>query len=444
MRSLKEIDDYQIKSISLIKAYLKKCTLKNINISTSPFCDFVTWADGLGNQNLKQLINPRKVNFKLIYFYLIEFISVAKLNNYSTIFPKIKNNNKNIKVIVSYCKKSYFTRNGTFKDPYFNLTNNNKNIFWFLLSLDNYIPVKKKNLFIIYKKKDKYNWFFLISMIIKNLLTKNFFYRFNNTSLFSQFVADIFEKIFDKKKIDLYLPYENRPFQNAIINSVKKMSNGNKTFAYLHNLPWPFQADMIYKNKNIDTLYVCSNLQKQKLINYYDWSKNKIKTTSSLRYSKLSSRKSTIFLPYEINNEEIYLSNLLLLFKEKKFCNINLNISIHPLKKNNKKHIEFKNVLKKSIAKIKDINKYKIKIFNSILIGAPGGAAAECLQTTGKIFHITINKYDVFSVKIWTNIKVKNFSKYMYEYTLIKKINFIDLAHKKNNLKEKILNESKK
>ena len=281
-------------------------------------------------------------------------------------------------------------------------------------------------------------------MIIKNLLTKNFFYRFNNTSLFSQFVADIFEKIFDKKKIDLYLPYENRPFQNAIINSVKKMSNGNKTFAYLHNLPWPFQADMIYKNKNIDTLYVCSNLQKQKLINYYDWSKNKIKTTSSLRYSKLSSRKSTIFLPYEINNEEIYLSNLLLLFKEKKFCNINLNISIHPLKKNNKKHIEFKNVLKKSIAKIKDINKYKIKIFNSILIGAPGGAAAECLQTTGKIFHITINKYDVFSLKIWTNIKVKNFSKYMYEYTLIKKINFIDLAHKKNNLKEKILNESKK
>ena len=444
MRSLKEIDDYQIRSISLIKAYLKKCILKNININTSPFCDFVTWAEGLGNQNLKQLIKPKKINFKLMYLYLLEFISVAKLNNYSMISSKIKNSNKNIKIIFSYCKKSYFTNNGNFKDPYFNLTNNNKDIFWFLLSLDNYIPIKKKNLFIIYKKKNKYNWFFLISVVMKNFFKKNFFYRFNNTSLFSEMVANHFVKAFNKKIINLYVPYENRPFQNAVINSTKKMSNRNKTIAYLHNLPWPFQVDMIHKNKNIDTLYVGSNLQKQQLTNYYGWSKNKIKITSSLRYSKLSSRKSTIFLPYEIDNKEIYINNLLLLFKIKKFSNNNLKISIHPLKRKDQNHINFKEILKKSIAKVKDIKKFKIKIFNSILIGAPGGAAAECLQTTGKVFHITINEFDVFSGKIWKNIKIKKFSQYMYEYTLIKKMNFIELTNKKNILKEKILHEFKK
>ena len=279
---------------------------------------------------------------------------------------------------------------------------------------------------------------------MKNFFKKNFFYRFNNTSLFSEMVANHFVKAFNKKIINLYVPYENRPFQNAVINSTKKMSNRNKTIAYLHNLPWPFQVDMIHKNKNIDTLYVGSNLQKQQLTNYYGWSKNKIKITSSLRYSKLSSRKSTIFLPYEIDNKEIYINNLLLLFKIKKFSNNNLKISIHPLKRKDQNHINFKEILKKSIAKVKDIKKFKIKIFNSILIGAPGGAAAECLQTTGKVFHITINEFDVFSGKIWKNIKIKKFSQYMYEYTLIKKMNFIELTNKKNILKEKILQKFKK
>ena len=120
MYSVKEIDDYQIKSISLIKKYLKKCTVKKIDINTSPFCDFVTWAEGIGNQNLKQLIEPKKINFKLISLYLLEFISIAKLDNYSTIFPKLNNNNKNMNIVVSYCKKNNFTSNGTFKDPYFN------------------------------------------------------------------------------------------------------------------------------------------------------------------------------------------------------------------------------------------------------------------------------------------------------------------------------------
>ena len=119
---------------------------------------------------------------------------------------------------------------------------------------------------------------------------------------------------------------------------------------------------------------------------------------------------------YEVNFFKKYFDQVNVLYNEE---------SIHPLKRKDQNHINFKEILKKSIAKVKDIKKFKIKIFNSILIGAPGGAAAECLQTTGKVFHITINEFDVFSGKIWKNIKIKKFSQYMYEYTLIKKMNFI-------------------
>tara|TARA_B100000787_G_scaffold68278_1_gene50171 strand:- start:1282 stop:2613 length:1332 start_codon:yes stop_codon:yes gene_type:complete len=438
MRNLSAIDNYQIESISLAKKYLRRCKKKGININVSPFCDFVTWAQGVGNENLKQLIIPKKVNFKLLYFYLLEVITIAKLGCYLKTSLKLEKNNKKLNIIASYSKKSNYTNNGIFKDSYFNLTNKKNKIIWFLLSLDNYIPSKRKNLFIIHKKKNQYSWFLLIQMLIKNLFKKNFFYRFNNTTLFSEMMSDMFYDLFKDKKFNLYLPYESRPLQNALIDAAKKISKKNKIFAYLHNMPWPFQVDMIYKNKNIDILFVCSHLQKFFFTRYYGWPKKKIKVISSLRFTSLAKRKSTIFLPYEINNEKFYIKNLLIFFKLKKFNDKNLKISIHPLKKLDKRHINFKKLIIETIAGIKGVKKNKIKTFNSILIGTPGGMATECLQSVGKVYHITNNKYDIFSKKIWTNLDIKIFNQFTYEYTTIKKDYFIKLKSSKNFLKQKI------
>ena len=82
MRNLSAINNYQIESISLAKKYLKNCKKRGIDIKVSPFCDFVTWAQGVGNENLKQLIQPKIINFRLLYFYLLEVITIAKLGCY--------------------------------------------------------------------------------------------------------------------------------------------------------------------------------------------------------------------------------------------------------------------------------------------------------------------------------------------------------------------------
>ena len=438
MRNLSAIDNYQIESISLAKKYLKNCKKRGIDIKVSPFCDFVTWAQGVGNENLKQLIQPKIINFRLLYFYLLEVITIAKLGCYLKTSLNLKKGNKKLNIVISYSKKSNYTNSGIFKDSYFNLTNKKNKIIWFLLSLDDYIPSQKKNLFIIHKKKNQYSWFLLISVLIKNIFKKNFFYRFNHTTLFSEKVSDIFYNLFKDKKFNLYLPYENRPFQNAIIDSAKKISKKNKIFAYLHNMPWPFQVDMIYKNKNVDTLFVCSHMQKSFFIKYYEWPKKKIKVISSLRFTSLTKRKSTIFLPYEISNEKFYIKNLLIFFKSKKFSNKNLKISIHPLKKLDKRHINFKKLIINTISKIEGVKKNKIKAFSSILIGTPGGMATESLQSIGKVYHITNNKYDVFSKKIWKNLDIKIFNQFTYEYSTVKKDYFIKLKSSKNFLKQKI------
>ena len=68
-----------------------------------------------------------------------------------------------------------------------------------------------------------------------------------------------------------------------------------------------------------------------------------------------------------------------------------------------------------------------------VILGAPGGVVAECLQTVGKAYHITDNVFDIFSSKIWNNIKTKKISSNLYEYTFLNNQNLIETNNKKNN-----------
>ena len=86
------------------------------------------------------------------------------------------------------------------------------------------------------------------------------------------------------------------------------------------------------------------------------------------------------------------------------------------------------------------IKKNKSKIYKSldapIILGEPGGVASEILQTVGKVYHISDSFFDIFSEKIWKNIKVIKLSDYLYKYTKLKKQNFLNINGKKNNFKQ--------
>ena len=135
-------------------------------------------------------------------------------------------------------------------------------------------------------------------------------------------------------------------------------------------MPWPFQLDMIYKGIRIDKLLVCSNLQKQIFINNYFWPKKILKTIPSLRFDQLKKRKKTIFLPFDLTeDDQKLLDGFKTLISKISFDIKKYEISIHPLKKLSEKHINFKNELLMIIKNSK--SNFKTKTDDPIIFSHP-------------------------------------------------------------------------
>ena len=427
-----EIYKTQISSLKLAKHYIQNSKLKGIDVGLSPICDFVIWVECLGKLKLKLLSKKKLINFNFLKVLIKEILSIGKNYNYSISTSTINQNTK-INIVYSYCTRKNFSKDGTFKDTYFGV---NKSVYWFLISLDNFIPKKCKKVFIVYKKKNFFNIIYLIKFLLKNLLNKNSFHFCNNTTNISKIYSKFFYNQFKNYNFNLYMPYESRPHQNAIIKTSKKISYKNKIFGYYHRMPEPFQSEMIYKIKDIEKLYVCSTPQKKVFVKYYSWPSKKLKIINSIRYSKLIKKRKFIFLPFEIKNTKKLFRDLekLLEFKQ---ANINgFKISIHPLKKKNENHINFKRLIRnKILLKYKKNGKKLKKLDAPIIIGEPGSVATEMLESIGKVYHISNSYLDIFSEKIWPNIRVIKISNSIYEYFKKGKVKLLNTNGKKNNFK---------
>jgi hypothetical protein len=408
----KEIYLEQLNALKLIKKFNKRCIIKSIDINISPFCDFVTWADCIGNDKIRLMQKKSFISFSYLKNMIKEIFFVGINPNF-----KLKHFKRNIKdvenVIYSYCSKKDFNNKGDFYDKYFNFksSKNSKTLF-FLISLDNYLPKKSKNTFILYKDGNYFNFIYFIKKFYKKIFKKNFIHSFNSTSSFSEICANYFISVFKNDQFNLYIPYENRPHQNCVIQATKKISKKNNIFGYYHRAPEPFQLEMIYKAKNLKKLYVSSNIQKKVFIKYFSWPVDKVEVVNSFRYLEFYNRSNFIFFPYKIKNPNFLIDRLNKLQKIKKMSLKNFKISVHPLNEKNISQIDFKNKIKKIIKKNKNI-----KLFDApVILGEPGGVAAELLDTVGKVYHICENPLDIFSGKIWNNLEVLKISDSIFQY----------------------------
>jgi hypothetical protein len=434
---INKIHNTQINTLNIAKKYHKKNKNRSIDISVSPFCDFVTWADCIGNEKIKLLQKNRLISFQYFKNILKEIFLIGINSNYEIASSKIETKNID-NVIYSYCSKKNFNNNGEFYDTNFNYgSKKNSKTVWFLISQDNYIPKKIFNTFILYKKKNYFNLYYLFHSFLKNIFKKNFFHKFNYTYDYSKICYKFFFSKLQNAHFNLYIPYENRPHQNQIIRATKKISKKNKIYCYYQRAPEPLQLEMIYKEKNIDKLYVCSKIQKNIFIKYFSWPEKKIEIINSLKHLKFLNRSSHIFLPYNIENSKFFLERLEKLQHLKKRSFNNYKISIHPLNEKSKEHLHLKKMIKINLTK----NKNKPNNV-PIILGAPGGTASEMLDTVGKVYHICDNYLDIFSQKIWKNVKVTKISDSIYEYKKISykflltngnKNNFYNLINKNKN-----------
>ena len=340
----KKIYQNQISTLNLIKNYLINLKKKKIKIEITPISDFVTWVNCLGYQKLNLLEKKKNISIDYIKTIFIEIISIGKNYKYFLISSEIKSRKK-FNIIYSYCKKDDFKKNYFF-DLYFNDRSDKiKNTYWFLISLDNYIPTKQiKNVFILYNKNQVFNFLYILKYFFKIIKLKNFFYYFNNTSNTSEIYSKSFYDLFKNKIFNLYLPYENRPHQNSVISIVKKISRKNNVYGYYHRMPEPLQTEMFFKSKNLDYLFVNSKIQKKIFNKFFSWPIKKLKVIKTLRHNNIKLRKNIIYLPYQIKNSNFYLSKLEYLNNKFVIFHQSFQISIHPLMKKSKKH---KNLEKK-------------------------------------------------------------------------------------------------
>ena len=196
---------------------------------------------------------------------------------------------------------------------------------------------------------------------------------------------------------------------------------------------------MLYKKNKLDILFVNSKIQKEVFIKYFNWPKNKIKTINSFRYNNIKLRKNIIYLPYEIENSEFYLSSLNYLDENYVKFSKKFSVSVHPLNYKNKIHIKLKNIIQKKINKLNPDNRNYI----SIILGEAGSVAAECLETYGQVYHITKENFNIFSSDIWQNVTTTKIRDGIYLYRKKGLINMVDIG-KKNSFKNFLGNLSVK
>ena len=420
---------YQKESLKLIKKYLVEKEKRGVDINLSPLCDFITWVDCIGKEKIKLIKKNRVISLKMVYLFLKEFFFIKdkylelKTSSFS---------NKNINnVILSYCRKNDFDKKGNFNDKIFNCNSNKHNTIWFLISLDDELPINiKDNIVIVYIKK-KFNLLSNIKFFLKNILKPNFFHVFNSVFYKSNLLSKIFIKNFENKKFNFFLAFENKPHQNALINAAKKIYKGNYITGYLAPLPWSYQADMIYKKSGIDKLLVGSVFQKRSLVKNLCWPSKKILVVPSFRYKKLNNLYNSIFLPYEFSkyDEQIFLKKIKILINEKKLVYKKFSVKIHPHKKKDKSHINLKN---KILSLINGAKNTKQKQLSSIVLGATGSVVAECLQATGKVIHIPTSIFDYCTRVFFENLVIKKLSENVYIYKMSKKIKFVNFSKNRN------------
>ncbi len=404
--------------------FLKKSKKKNINISASPLCFLTTWAKNPGNFKINQFLG-KSVDYK----YLIKnMLSIGKNIDLKLHFNKKFHSKNQYKLIISYSSQNNFNKKGEFYDSYFHLSSKNKKYTWFLISLDNFIPKKIANNIVIFSKEKgaSYSFPYFIKTIFCIIFKQNFSltHIFHNCWYecdFSEKMNNLFINFFKKRKIDkILLNYECIPFQNSLMQSVKKINKKTKVLGYLHCAPWPLQTDLIFRDFSIDTLYVSSRNQKIVLEKYLKWSKKKIKVIPSLRFTKNKKKEfqNFIFFPYNLKQNNNYYERFKNFISENSEIKLSkFKIRIHPLNKTSIPHRNLKLKFEKLLSNYKN-KSISLSNSNSIFLGSATGVCVQALEEGTEIIHFPDNETDVFSDKIWTQIKVKLLDKDIYQYSL--------------------------
>jgi len=379
---------------------------------------------------------------KKIKFYL--FLGSLRLSNTKIFFKNITD--KFDSIILTWGNINNFKKNGSFDDKYFNQNSRkNKKFLWFIISLDNKIPNKIDNNIVIFLHNN-INYINFIPSLLKFL--KRYLLAIINSkkqasfSYLENLSVELWQRLFPliemKKLKKVVMPYEAQPFQNYIFNKIKNYNKDITNIGYVHSTQ-PFPSHLHKREGSPDKMYVHGNDQKYHCNKYLGWKKNQIKSIPSFRFLKKNKNYfiNKVFLPYDFSNSQTILKlfeNLIKNNNEK--LNSNMQVLLHPQKKESKKHKILQRSLIEILKKNKSSKRVNKKKSSTIIIGA-SSSTLEALENGLKPYHICEDHLlEMCSNYLWPSIKVKAIFENCYQYKLKKLNSCINYkqASNKNNL----------
>ncbi len=442
-----EISERQIHLIDLVKKYISNLNKSDIDITKSSQCYFPLWSESPGQARLKFWDKGWIYAIKLLYVNLKYILAIASHTKYDEI-ENYNQKNKAKTLIITWAFKNCFQPDGSYNDRYFGENSQNlKNSRWILISMDDYVPnILKDNIKILKIKKGyfKYNFFSFFKILISILLeckfsSKKIFHYLSSYSYFANQMSLIIKKELKKNNFDIVLmPYEGQPFQHTVYSEAKKYNKKILTAGYMHSMPTPLPCEYIFRYGAPDFLYLHGSSQVDIFKSKLNWPENKLILIKSLRFRNENKRSfsSKIFLPLTIQRKNILIDsfkNFLSNCPSKNFQM--LEVMNHPAMFNSEKHIFLKTQIEKLMENYKDKFSHDSKnIKDTIFFGVSAGIF-EALEKGNKVIHICSNPlFESFNEKIWTNLKIKKISDFIFQYDLISKGQYINFGNKDESI----------
>ena len=447
-----EVGNIQLELIAKAKEYLKKNLNNKINVHSSSFCFFCSYAINPGYAKLKLWENGIKNIFSSFIVFCKDIIAISLLNNHQITNSSKKINTYN-KIIVSWAIKENFLPNGSYYDRYFKINSREvSDSLWFLVGGDEILKEKIDNNIIIFSKrnkKNKYNFLHFIKIILKNIIYSKFnlnkiFHKISWSAEYSNIVFKEFKKFINNDVKKIIMPYEAQPFQNTIFREIKKTNNNIRTIGYVHCFPSGLPTSYIFRDGSPEELILNSREQYNLFTNYLSWDSDKLKILPSARYQENSVNMSGyIYLPYFIKSTRVIiklLEEFIVKFGKKNISN--LIVKNHPLKKDSKIHIETVEKINNLLLKydsffLKDNDVKKISVF----FGATSASIEALERGIDEAIHICDNPvFDSYSSLMWPSLHVSQISDNIFKYKLLKKGNLIKFGNNSELYKKSYLN----
>jgi hypothetical protein len=426
--------------IDISKTKLNQIYSKDIDYP-NPWLWLNGWANkSLGFQYLDIKYFEKNKSIKLFILCIKNILKSLKISGFNLHFNgKFGDYNA---LMVSWCFKSDFKKDGVFHDRYFNISSvDDANVFWFLISIDGYIPEQLVDNICILKQKKislKNNFSFFLNNFLPELWKSKFkwiriFHTLVYESLYAKAIArEVFllkskGYIFDR----VIQPYEAQPYQNEINRLLKIQNPHIKTIGYIHSTIPPLPTCLIKRNGAPEYLFVHGFGQLEILSKLLGWHHENLFNIPSLRYQLKKEEKfgGWIFLPYDFDqNQQILQAFELFLSLQLPDSLPVLNSRCHPARIDSIVHIELIENIENLMKKYKNRFSLDIKDNYSIFIGATS-AVIEALERGVDVVHISTRPiFETYQSDIWNYLSVEQINPQLFKYKLLKKGSYIQLG----------------